>query len=166
MLGWKRWTLRRKINSQTGYPANFLLQRCLMETVLLSNSPPVCIRNSNQEHREFHSGAFIHGWRGEWIFSLSFHLFLSTSEHRGSQHIYMTVSLSTGRCFNTTNQKKRWLSLYMAHLKLWTILCILPNPWGIFLITLKISTASALQNHVTKSFTEIKMNTCKELQFF
>jgi hypothetical protein len=33
---------------------------------------------STSQHREFHSGALMQGWRGEWIFPLSSPLSLST----------------------------------------------------------------------------------------
>jgi hypothetical protein len=78
-------------------------------------------------------------WRGggeNWYPLLPFHLALSTSQHQGSQHIHWAVSLSSGRCFDLLI-KIRWLFLFMAHLRLFTILWILPKPQGIFLVTLK-----------------------------
>jgi hypothetical protein len=59
---------------------------------------------STNQHMEFHSGALMQRWRGEWIFSLP-SLSLSTNQFRGSQLIYLGISLSTGRCFDPTNQK-------------------------------------------------------------
>jgi hypothetical protein len=44
-------------------------------------------------------------WSGEWIFSLHFPLSLSISQHRRRQHIYLAVSLNTGRCLDPANQK-------------------------------------------------------------
>jgi hypothetical protein len=65
--------------------------------------------------------------RGEGVNGFSpspFPLLLSTSQHRKNQHIHLAVSLSIGRCYDPAN-KIRWLLLYIAHLRLFTILYIL-----------------------------------------
>jgi hypothetical protein len=61
------------------------------------------------QHREFHSGALLPEWRGEWILPFPFPslLSLSISHHRGSQHSHSAVSLSTGSALILPTKTKK-----------------------------------------------------------
>jgi hypothetical protein len=67
---------------------------------------------STSQHREFHSGAFMQGWRSELIFLLPFPFSLCTSQHRGSQHIHpLVLSLSPERALILLTKSKMTNSL-------------------------------------------------------
>jgi hypothetical protein len=95
--------------------------------------PPAGIGNSIQEH-SCRSG----GWRDSpLLFSLS----LFINQHRGDQHIHLCWEMLW-----CCSPKIIWLALYIAHLKLFATLYILPKPWGIFLITHKKSKFNLSKN--------------------
>jgi hypothetical protein len=60
------------------------------------------------------------------FFPLPFSSLSFTSHQWGSQHTYLAVSFNTGSALILLT-KKRWLVLFVGHLKLFAILCILPK---------------------------------------
>jgi hypothetical protein len=95
--------------------------------LFLCHSPLDSIGNSMQELS--YTGGGVNGFS-----PFPFPLSLFTNEHRGNQYIHLAVSLSS---LILLIKNKIISSLYIVHLKLFTILYILLKPLGIFLITLK-----------------------------